>query len=198
MPGYIMKVLEKYQHPLPVKPQHSPFKLAPYVSLRKNERQYGPSPDLSPTLDASNTTWIQQIVGSLLHYGRAIDHTILPALNNISASQAKPTITIKSQCHHLLDYCATYPDVVLCFQASDMVITIDSDAAYLVEPGAKIMLLVISNSTPIVHLTQMSMQLSSLNAKSFAMLLHPQLKLKLQVFFIMPNEPFLSIICSTK
>ena len=69
MSGYIMTVLKKYQHPLPVKPQHSPLKVAPYVLLCKGEHQYATSPDLSFTFDASDTTQVQQIVGSLLYYG---------------------------------------------------------------------------------------------------------------------------------
>ena len=76
-------------------------------------------------------------MGSLLYYARAIDYTLLPALNTISQSQAKPTKNTQQVCKTLLDYCATYPNVVLCYHASDMILNIDSDAAYLVAPGAK-------------------------------------------------------------
>ena len=34
---------------------------------------------------------VQRVVGTFLYYGRAVDNTILPALNDISASQASPT-----------------------------------------------------------------------------------------------------------
>jgi len=87
-------------------------------------------------LNPTETTRIQQIVGSLLYYGRAIDYTIFPALNTIAQSQAKPTATTKAAINTLLDYCATYPRVILRFHASDMVLNIDSDTAYLVAPGA--------------------------------------------------------------
>ena len=76
-------------------------------------------------------------MGSLLYYARAIDGTILPALNTIAAQQSKPTIRTKEQCARLLDYVATYPNVYLRYHASEMVLTIDSDAAYLVEPQAR-------------------------------------------------------------
>ena len=72
-----------------------------------------------------------------MYYGRAIDYNILPALNTILQSQAKPTETTKSATTNLLDYCATYPNVKLRFHASDMILNIDSDAAYLVAPGAR-------------------------------------------------------------
>ena len=34
----------------------------------------------------------------------------------------------------LMDYLHTYPDAYICFYASDMILHIDSDAAYLVAP----------------------------------------------------------------
>ena len=45
--------------------------------------------------------------------------------------QGAPTETIKTKCNRLLDYVATYPDVALCFRASNMQLRVDSDAAYL-------------------------------------------------------------------
>jgi len=36
-----------------------------------------------------------------------------------------------------MDYAATYPSVYVRFHTSDMVLAIDSDAAYLVMPNAK-------------------------------------------------------------
>ena len=37
----------------------------------------------------------------------------------------------------LMDYCATYPSFIIRFHASDMVIHMETGAAYLVAPGAK-------------------------------------------------------------
>lgn len=136
MPDYISTLLVKYLHALPKKPQFSPFPAKPYVPLKRGQRQYAPTPDEGTLLNPTETTRIQQIVGSLLYYGRAIDYTILPALNTIAQSQAKPTATTKAAINTLLDYCTTYPRVKLRFHASDMVLNIDSDAAYLVAPGA--------------------------------------------------------------
>ena len=76
-------------------------------------------------------------MGSFLYYARALDLTMLPALNEIASQQAKPTINIKSKCKRLMDYAATYPDVYIRYYASDMVLHVDSDAAYLVTPKAK-------------------------------------------------------------
>ena len=48
-----------------------------------------------------------------------------------------PTKNTQKACQVLLDYCATYPNVHLWYHASDMILNMDSDAAYLVAPGAK-------------------------------------------------------------
>jgi len=37
----------------------------------------------------------------------------------------------------LLDYVATYPDAIIRYHASDMVLHVDSDAAYIVLPNAR-------------------------------------------------------------
>jgi hypothetical protein len=62
---------------------------------------------------------------------------MLPALNEISSQQAKPTARTMSKVKHLLDYAATHPNATLHYQASDMVLHIDSDSAYLVLPKAR-------------------------------------------------------------
>ena len=57
---------------------------------------------------------------------------MLPALNEISSTQAKPTEYTKEECQQLMDYAATYPNVYVQYHASDMVLHVDSNAAYLV------------------------------------------------------------------
>ena len=62
---------------------------------------------------------------------------MLPALNEIATQQAKPTEFTKKKCQRLMDYAATYPNVYIRYHASDMVLHVDSDAAYLIAPKAK-------------------------------------------------------------
>ena len=73
----------------------------------------------------------------MLYYSRAVDPTMLPALNEIATSQANPTEKTKQQCKMLLDYAATYPSAKIRYYASDMILHADSDAAYLVLPNAR-------------------------------------------------------------
>jgi hypothetical protein len=72
----------------------------------------------------------------LLYYARAVDATMLPAINEISDSQASPTQKTKNACTMLLDYAATYPLVIIRYYASNMALNVDTDAAYLVLPNA--------------------------------------------------------------
>ena len=138
MPNYVKDVLQKFQHPPSIKPQKSPFLIQSYIPYQQaGQRQYAPAPDATPLLDNKGTKRIQSIVGSLLYYARAIDSTLLTALNSIGAQQSKPTKATHQRCQNLLDYIATYPNVYLRYHASDMILTVDSDAAYLVEPNAR-------------------------------------------------------------
>ena len=88
-------------------------------------------------LDKKETTHIQSIVGNFLYYGRALDSTILPALNEIGLQQSQPTQQTKEKCLQLMDYLATYPNVFIRYHASDMKLHVDTDAAYLVLPEAR-------------------------------------------------------------
>ena len=72
-----------------------------------------------------------------MYYGRAIDYTILPALNEISAQQSKPTKNTLKEIDMLLDYLHTCPNGKIRYFAGTMQLMIDSDAVYLVMPGAK-------------------------------------------------------------
>ena len=61
---------------------------------------------------------------------------MLTALNDIGTTQAAPTEHMLEESQQLMDYAATYPNVVR-YNASDMKLFVDSDAAYLVLPNAK-------------------------------------------------------------
>ena len=60
---------------------------------------------------------------------------MLPALNEISASQAKPTIHTKIDTDVLLNYAHTYPNAKICYHAINMILHVESDIACLVMPG---------------------------------------------------------------
>jgi hypothetical protein len=69
-----------------------------------------------------------------LCYGQACDPCILPAL---ATEQAAPITDTIAKTDMLMDYLHTYPNVVIHYYASDMILKITSDAAYLVQPKAR-------------------------------------------------------------
>ena len=72
-----------------------------------------------------------------MYYTRAIEYPILPALDKISHRQAGTTKNTLEKCKMLLDVCATHSNANIRYYATDMILYIDTDAAYLVLPGAK-------------------------------------------------------------
>ena len=53
---------------------------------------------------------VQRSVDSVLYYARAIENTILVALNEIDLSQAKPTTANNDKIKMLLNYLFAYPN----------------------------------------------------------------------------------------
>ena len=134
MPNYIKKALEKFTY-TPKTPQFSSHECA-----RPNygsKIQYTQPPDNTTTIDKNGKRRVQSIAGTFLYYTRAIDPTMIIALNEISTVQSAPTHKTLLKCNRLMDYVATYPNAKLRYFASDMILHVDSDAAYLVQPGAR-------------------------------------------------------------
>ena len=134
MPGYVPKALDQFNHPSPIWPQY-----APHTWSRPNygqKVQYAQPADETKQLDGKGQRRVQAIVGKFLYYGRAIDPTVLTALGGVSISQAAPTIATNKKTNMLMDYLHTFPNAKLQFYAGDMQLHIESDAAYLVIPGA--------------------------------------------------------------
>jgi hypothetical protein len=134
MPGYIANVLNTFQHDAPRTPQHTPSK---YITPVYGAKMQFATKDNSPPLAATQCTEIHKINGSILYYSRAVDPTVLMALNNIATEQTAATEKTKAMAGQLLDYLSTHPDANIRFQASDMILHIHSDASYLSDSKAK-------------------------------------------------------------
>jgi hypothetical protein len=135
MPGYIERALQRFTHPPPTRPQHSPHAWTkPDYGAKM---QYAIPADESPPLDAADTKRVQEILGTLLFYARAVDNTMLTAIGAIATQQSQGTQETMKAVVQLLNYCATHPNAVVRFHASDMVLWIESDASYLSEPKGR-------------------------------------------------------------
>ena len=135
MPNYIAKALQRFEHALPSKPQDSP-----HAWTQPNygaKQQLTEEPDTSPPLDQSGIQRLQQVVGTLLFYARAIDNTMLVALGTLASAQTKGTEATMEALTQLLDYAASHPNAVIRYKASDMILYIHSDASYLSESEAR-------------------------------------------------------------
>jgi hypothetical protein len=93
--------------------------------------------DETPTLTAKQCLIIQKVTGSVLHYARAVDPTVLMPLNDIATEQTKSTEKTQSDTNQLLDYLATRPDATIRYHNSDMILHIHSDASYLSVSNAR-------------------------------------------------------------
>jgi hypothetical protein len=89
MPGYIERALLRFQHNKPTTAQHSPHRSAS-VTYGK-QQQLIPAPDTTPVLDAADNKSIQEIIGTLLYYARAVDLTLLVTLSTLAMQQSNKT-----------------------------------------------------------------------------------------------------------
>jgi hypothetical protein len=124
MPKYVMKQLAHYAHPAPVKSQHCPF--SPNLITYGKDNQATTPADDSPLLDNASKKQIQQVVGSLLYYARAVDVTILMALSDIATQQTAPTENTKKLVDQFPDYMWTHPNAKICYHAFDMILNVHS------------------------------------------------------------------------
>ena len=115
MPGYIKKKLQEYKHVQTRRQQTTPYTPAPKQFGSKAQR---PLPaDTSPLLNKKGIKRVQQIVGSILYYARAIDMTCLMvmALSSIAIEQTKATARTMERCTQLLDYLSYHSEAKVCF-----------------------------------------------------------------------------------
>ena len=113
---------------MPARPENQPQK--------HTIPNYGAKVQLTEPKDTSNPLGphdikrLQEIIESLLLYGRGVDKTLMLTLNELAPAQAQRTEATKPALLKLLDYCATHDDVKIRYFASEMVLHVHSDASY--------------------------------------------------------------------
>jgi hypothetical protein len=128
MHGCVSNVLSNFQHDFPKHPQHTPSR---YVSPVYGANTQYATTDETPPLTAQQCLTIQKVTGSVLHYARSVDPTVLMPLNDVATEQTKATEKMQAATNQMLDYLATRPDATIRYHASDMILNIHSDASYL-------------------------------------------------------------------
>ncbi len=86
MPGYINNLLLRFKHPMPSKLRCLPYKCLSIAYGAK--AQLTPEADTTELLDDHCKRQVQEIIGSLLYYARAVDNKLLVALSAIAARQS--------------------------------------------------------------------------------------------------------------
>ena len=93
--------------------------------------------DTSERLTPEQTKFIQRVIGKFLFLARAIDNTLLHALNDLACQVSKGTQRTWEATQHVLKYIACNPRPAIRYRASDMVLEAESDAAFDVTPDAR-------------------------------------------------------------
>jgi hypothetical protein len=93
MPGYLAKVMIRFKHEIPTKIHNSPHH---HIKIQYGaKRQYVNNEELlSPPLNNKEAKFVQAVAGTLLHYARAVDSTILPALSSLARGGTDKIIKI--------------------------------------------------------------------------------------------------------
>eukprot|EP00804_Cyclotella_cryptica_P009712 CCRYP_011255-RA/>CCRYP_011255-RA protein AED:0.38 eAED:0.38 QI:0/-1/0/1/-1/1/1/0/318 len=134
MPDYVRSALHKFAHPKPARPQHSPYKAAPITYGSTTQENFT---DDTPPLSLDRIKFIQQVVGTFLFFGRAVDPTLAAALSSIASRQSKGTEAMLHATRQLLDYVATHPNPSIQYLASNMILALDTVGSYLSELDGK-------------------------------------------------------------
>ena len=131
MPGYVTNALTRFNK-LNVKVANSPIVYTPPVYGAKSETLPADGPPAAP-LDKDETKLVQEIIGVFLYYARAVDPTILTAVNKLGPRQATADRSIFKDTDRLFQYASRWRNATMRIRASDMQLQIYSDASYLSE-----------------------------------------------------------------
>ncbi len=134
IPGYVTKALKRF-HRTDLKGADSPIIYVP-PNYGKHQQE-APIEEPSIPLSAVEIQELQEIVGVFLFYARAVDPTMLTAINKIASRQSKATSLIRKEVDRFLQYASKYPDATMRVHASNMKLVGHSDGSYLSESEAR-------------------------------------------------------------
>jgi hypothetical protein len=134
MPGYVERALQRFEHSKPERNEDSPHA---WTAPDYGARQQYATHDESPLLDVRDIKRVQEVLGTFLFYGRAVDLTMVTSIGSIATEQASATELTMKAITQLLNYAACNPDATLRYHASDMILYVESDASYLSESKAR-------------------------------------------------------------
>ena len=91
--------------------------------------------DHSAALPPNKIKFLQQVTGKFLFYARAVENTMMYTRNDIvSSTDVESTYNVTV---YFINYAACNPDTEIIYQASDMILQVNSDAASVHKPEVK-------------------------------------------------------------
>lgn len=93
--------------------------------------------ETSPKLDGTGKKRVQQIIGVLLYYARAIDPTIIVRINKIASRISIATDATLRAAERVLAYLSSHPNSTCNFYRCDMRLICYSDSSYLTEKDSR-------------------------------------------------------------
>ena len=132
MKGYVKKAPLQFQHKNPLRTM-PPHPSTSHQITVKNIKWLILTDLFKPTTKAQ-THFLQQVTGKFLYYAHTVDCTMIHALNDLATQTHSGTQKKKKVVKHFLSYCASNLDSTTLYCVSDLILNIDSDAAYLVAP----------------------------------------------------------------
>lgn len=134
MDEYVTKALSKFQHRKQKQHHYGPL-WAVLPDYGANV-QYLKDDETAP-LSPDQIRHIQRNVDKFLFMGRALNNTMLNALNGIACTVSKGTEAILAATTYILNYTVSNPTPRIRHPASNMILYVESDAAYyLMSPQA--------------------------------------------------------------
>ena len=126
MLGYIAEALQRFKHIWTYKPKDQSYAhVTPHCGAKV---QYAPDADKSRSANKVEKQVVQQVVGTFLYYGRAVNSTMLTAaLSAIASKQASPTKNTLQKVRKFMNYTVIHPDAILIYCKSDIILTVHSD-----------------------------------------------------------------------
>ena len=134
MDGYIAKALLQFQHELLTQHFYAPSKFNP---PQYGVKQQFTTVDTSPPLTPEQTKRLAKVTGKFLYIVRALDNTMMHALKDLATAKSNGSQETPKAVIYFLKYCASIPNPSKMYTASDMILSIHSDAAYLVASKAR-------------------------------------------------------------
>ena len=116
MPDYVPDALKQFRHERPLRQQNAPHAS---TDIGYGTKQQFAKEDIEEEeLDKDDKLFVQQVLGTFLCYGRAVDTTMLVALGSIVTDQAQPTKSTMDKVDQFLDYAASQDYAVVTLRST--------------------------------------------------------------------------------